>query len=109
MYLYLALMQEVPPEVPPPVLNVNELLAYAINTVLVFALVQVVKNAGPKLSPLLKQGLALAGGMVLMQFAGPALSQALGFPVDFGPLAAALAGLASGATAIAAFDLRNGG
>ena len=101
-----AFAQDVPPDV--PVVNVNETIAYAINTVLVFTLLQVIKNAGPKLPAIAKQVLALAGGPVLMMFLGPAVSAALGYPVDFSLVAAALAGLASGATAIAAFDLRNG-
>ena len=102
-----AFAQDVPPA-DVPVVNVNETIAYAINTVLVFTLLQVVKNAGPKLPAIAKQVLALAGGPLLMMVLGPAVSTALGYPVDFSTLAAALAGLASGATAIAAFDLRNG-
>lgn len=98
--------QDAPPAT--PVVNVNETIAYAINTVLVFTLLQVVKNAGPKLPAVAKQILALAAGPVLMMVLGPAVSGALGYPVDFSALAAALGGLASGATAIAAFDLRNG-
>lgn len=101
-----AFAQEPVPEV--PVVNVNETIAYAINTVLVFTLLQVVKNAGPKLPAIAKQVLALAGGPLLMMVLGPSVSSALGYPVDFSTLAAALTGLASGATAIAAFDLRNG-
>ena len=99
--------QEVPPDA--PLVNVNELIAYAINTVLVFAGIQLVKNGGPRLPAIAKQVLALVGGTLLMMFAGPALSAALGYPVDFSLLAAALTGLGSGATAIVAFDLRNGG
>lgn len=84
--------------------NWNEALAILVNSVLVFVGVQLVKSYGPDLSGTVKQVLALAGGPVLMMFAQPALSDLLGFPIDFSLLAAALAGLVSSAVAMGAYD-----
>lgn len=87
-----------------PVVNWNEIIALAINSVLVFTAVQLVKGYAPGLPAVAKQILALAGGPLLMMFAQPTLSGLLGYPIDFSPLANALGGLVSSAVAMASFD-----
>lgn len=87
-----------------PSVDWNEIIALAINSVLVFTIVQLIKTYAHELSGTTKQILALAGGPLLMMFAQPALSGALGYPIDFSPIANALGGLISSAVAMAAFD-----
>lgn len=87
-----------------PAVNWNEVIGYAVNTAFVFTALQLIKSYAPNLSKPVKQILALAGGPLLMMFAQPALSAALGYEIDFSPLANALSGLASSFTAMAAYE-----
>jgi len=89
---------------PAPSIDWNQIIAIAINSVLVFTAVQLVKVYASGLSATTKQILALAGGPLLMMFAQPALSNLLGYPIDFAPLSNALGGLISSAAAMAAYD-----
>lgn len=89
---------------PPVDIDWSGILAYAINTAGTFTAVQLIKGYAPAMPRSVKQILALAGGPVLMMFVQPWISQALGVPIDLSAIAAALGGLASSLTAMAAFD-----
>ena len=97
-----ALAQDAPATLEP--MDWNELIAYAINTVVVFAAVRLITRYAPAMLPITKQILALAGGPVLMSFAQPFLSAALGYPIDFSAVASVLTGLASSLSAMAMYD-----
>jgi hypothetical protein len=94
--------QDSPPQLEP--MDWNELIAYAINTVVVFASVRLITRYAPAMSAIVKQIVALAGGPLLMMFVQPMLSSALGHPIDLSAIASVLAGLASSLSAMAMYD-----
>jgi len=97
-----ALAQDAPATLEP--MDWNELIAYAINTVVVFAAVRLITRYAPAMSATVKQIVALAGGPLLMMFIQPMLSAALGHPIDLSSIASVLAGLASSLSAMAMYD-----
>lgn len=75
-----------------------------INSVLVVLAVQLLKKFLPELPDSAKQILALVAGPLLM-WGQTALSTALGYPIDFGPLIELFAGLTSAFAAMGLFDI----
>ena len=80
------------------------LLSLFVNSVLVVAAVSLLGQVLPDLPGGVKQILALVAGPLLL-WAQTALTAAIGYPVDFGPLIELFAGLSSGLAAMGLFDV----
>ncbi|NIO41040.1 MAG: hypothetical protein GTO41_13230 [Burkholderiales bacterium] len=91
-------------DVAPFSLDWRYVMALFINSVLVVVAVEIVKSFAPQLPGGIKQVLALVAGPVLM-WASTAISSALGYAIDFGPLIEVFSGLVTGLAGMGLFDV----
>ncbi len=90
---------------PTRILDWREVVALLINGVGVMVAVQILKHFKPQMSKELVSILALVLGPVL-GWAGTALSEMLGYPIDLSPIALVFSGVTAGLVGMGVYDVQ---